>query len=82
MCLAIPGQIQLIQDDELRTGTVSFAGVTKEVCLALVPEAAIGDYVIVHVGFAISKVDEKAAKESLALIEQLSSGQTNEGSGS
>lgn len=80
MCLAIPGQIQRIQDDELRTGTVSFAGVTKEVCLALVPEAIIGDYVIVHVGFAISKVDEQAAKESLALIEQLSSGQTDEGS--
>ena len=80
MCLAIPGQIQHIQDDELRTGTVSFAGVTKEVCLALVPETFVGDYVIVHVGFAISKVDEQAAKESLSLIEQLSSRQTNESS--
>lgn len=80
MCLAIPGQIQRIQDDELRTGTVSFAGVTKEVCLSLVPEASVGDYVIVHVGFAISKVDEQAAKESLSLIEQLSSRQTNESS--
>jgi hydrogenase expression/formation protein HypC len=78
MCLAIPGQIQRIEDDELRTGTVSFAGVTKEVCLALVPEALVGDYVIVHVGFAISKVDEQAAKESLSLIEQLSSEQTSE----
>jgi hydrogenase expression/formation protein HypC len=78
MCLAIPGQIQRITDDALRTATVSFAGVTKEVCLALVPEAAVGDYVIVHVGFAISKVDEQAAKESLTLIEQLRSGQNNE----
>ena len=78
MCLAIPGQIQRIQDDELRTGTVSFAGVTKDVCLALVPEASIGDYVIVHVGFALSKVDEQAAKESLSLIEQLSSLHSNE----
>jgi hydrogenase expression/formation protein HypC len=78
MCLAIPGQIQRIEEDELRTGTVSFAGVTKEVCLALVPEASVGDYVIVHVGFAISKVDEQAAKESLSMIEQLSSGQTDE----
>jgi hydrogenase expression/formation protein HypC len=78
MCLAIPGQIQRIEADELRTGTVSFAGVTKEVCLALVPEASVGDYVIVHVGFAISKVDEQAAKESLSLIEQLNSGQTGE----
>ena len=80
MCLAIPGQIQRIQNNELRTGTVSFAGVTKEVCLALVPEALVGDYVIVHVGFAISKVDEQAAKESLSLIEQLSSDQTKESS--
>ena len=78
MCLAIPGQIQRIEDDELRTGTVSFAGVTKEVCLALVPEASIGDYVIVHVGFAISKVDEQAAKESLSMMEQLSSEKPNE----
>jgi len=78
MCLAIPGQIQRIADDELRTGTVSFAGVTKEVCLALVPEALVGDYVIVHVGFAISKLDEQTAQESLSLIEQLSSGQTDE----
>ena len=80
MCLAVPGQIQSIQNDELRTGTVSFAGVTKDVCLALVPEASIGDYVIVHVGFAISQIDEQAAKETLSLIEQLSSGQTHESS--
>jgi hydrogenase expression/formation protein HypC len=52
--------------------------VTKEVCLALVPEASVGDYVIVHVGFAISKVDEQAAQKSLSLIEQLSSCQTDE----
>jgi hydrogenase expression/formation protein HypC len=78
MCLAIPGQIQRIEENELRTGTVSFAGVTKEVCLALVPEASIGDYVIVHVGFAISKVDEQAAKESLSMIAQLTLEPTNE----
>lgn len=77
MCLAIPGKIQYIKDDDLRTGTVSFAGVTKEVCLALVPDALIGDYVIVHVGFAISKVDEQAAKESLLMIAQLDLDPTN-----
>lgn len=71
MCLAIPGQIQRIEPDELRTGTVSFAGVTKEVCLALVPEANVGDYVIVHVGFAISRVDEQAAEDTLALISRV-----------
>jgi hydrogenase expression/formation protein HypC len=80
MCLAIPGKIQAIDQNDLRTGIVSFAGVTKEVCLALVPEASVGDYVIVHVGFAISQIDEQAAKESLAMIAQLGHVSTSEGS--
>jgi hydrogenase expression/formation protein HypC len=67
MCLAVPGQVVAVQDDPLRTGTVSFAGITKTVSLAMVPEAAVGDYVIVHVGFAISRVDEEAARRSLEL---------------
>jgi hydrogenase expression/formation protein HypC len=65
MCLAVPGQVLSIDDDELRTATVSFGGVTKTVSLALVPEAGVGDYVIVHVGFAISKLDEEAARRTL-----------------
>lgn len=65
MCLAVPGQVLNIQDDQLRTATVSFGGVTKSVSLALVPEARVGDYVIVHVGFAISKLDEEAARRTL-----------------
>ena len=73
MCLAIPGQIQSIQENDLRKGMVSFAGIQKEVCLALVPEAKIGDYVIVHVGFAISKMDEQAARDTLAMIEEMGS---------
>ena len=72
MCLAIPGQIQSIEDGELRNGHVSFGGMVKDVCLAFVPDAQVGDYVIVHVGFAISKVDEVAAKETLAMYEQRS----------
>ena len=76
MCLAIPGKIESVQKYDLRTGVVSFGGISKEVCLALVPEAGIGDYVIVHVGFAISKVNEDAAKESLALLEEMN--QVNE----
>jgi hydrogenase expression/formation protein HypC len=71
MCLAVPGQVVTIQDDPLRTATVSFGGIAKEVSLALVPEATVGDYVIVHVGFAISKLDEQAARESLELMAQL-----------
>ena len=65
MCLAVPGQVLTIKDDTLRTATVSFGGVTKSVSLALVPEAGVGDYVIVHVGFAISKLDEAAARRTL-----------------
>jgi hydrogenase expression/formation protein HypC len=67
MCLAVPGQVMTIQDDPLRTGMVSFAGVTKSVSLVMVPEAQVGDYVIVHVGFAISRLDEAAARRSLDL---------------
>ena len=71
MCLAVPGQVLSITDDQLRTGTVSFGGVTKDISLALVPDAGVGDYVIVHVGFAISKLDEQAALRSLELMAQL-----------
>ncbi len=65
MCLAVPGRVLNIADDTLRMATVSFGGVTKSVSLALVPEAGIGDYVIVHVGFAISRLDEEAARRTL-----------------
>jgi hydrogenase expression/formation protein HypC len=71
MCLAVPGKIESVQEDDVRTGLVSFGGISKEVCLSLVPEAGVGDYVIVHVGFAISKVNEQTAKESLALLEEM-----------
>jgi hydrogenase expression/formation protein HypC len=71
MCLAVPGQVLVIQDDPLRTAAVSFGGIAKEVSLALVPEATVGDYVIVHVGFAISKLDEEAARRSLELYRDM-----------
>ena len=63
MCLAIPGKILSIAGDDplLRGGRVSFGGIVKEVNLAYTPEAGVGDYVIVHVGFAISTVDEAEA---------------------
>ncbi len=75
MCLAVPGQVVKIDEDQLRTATVSFGGITKDVSLALVPEAGIGDYVIVHVGFAISKLDEEAARRSLELFEAMRAAQ-------
>jgi hydrogenase expression/formation protein HypC len=74
MCLSIPGKLEKITaqlDDVFRTGRVSFDGITKEVNLSMVPEAQPGDYVLVHVGAAISVVDEKEAKETFALLKQL-----------
>jgi hydrogenase expression/formation protein HypC len=66
MCLAVPGQIQEIYESMgTRMGKVSFGGIVKEVCLAYLPEIAVGDYTIVHVGFAITKVDEHSAMQTL-----------------
>ncbi len=58
MCLAVPGKIESVQGDNIRTGVVSFGGISREVCLALVSETGVGHYVIAHVGFVISKVNE------------------------
>jgi hydrogenase expression/formation protein HypC len=68
MCLGIPGRIVGMTDDGLRMGLVDFGGIRREVCLAYEPDAAVGDYVIVHVGFAISRVDEEEAARTLAVI--------------
>jgi len=69
MCLGIPGRVLSIEDaDGLRMGTVDFGGVRKRACLAYVPETRVGDYVIVHVGFAISRVDEQEAARTLAVL--------------
>jgi hydrogenase expression/formation protein HypC len=69
MCLGVPGRITRVQQNDLmRMGKVDFGGVTREVSLAYVPEAEIGDYVIVHAGFAISRLDEAEAEETLELM--------------
>jgi hydrogenase expression/formation protein HypC len=66
MCLAIPGKVEEISSDGLiRMGRVNFGGVVKNVCLDYVPEIAVGDYTIVHVGFALSKIDEATAQQTL-----------------
>ncbi len=67
MCLAVPGQVlEIVGDDPLtRTGKVAFSGIVKEASLAFVPEAAIGDYVLVHAGFAITLLNETEARRSL-----------------
>ena len=73
MCLGIPGEIiQILNDEPMsRSGKVSFGGVVKEVNLAFVPEATVGDYVVVHVGFAISVVDEDEAQEVFEFLRQM-----------
>ncbi|MFI1991481.1 HypC/HybG/HupF family hydrogenase formation chaperone [Actinoplanes sp. NPDC020271] len=69
MCLGIPGRIiDVRQEDGLRMGTVDFGGVRKRVCLSYAPQAGTGDYVIVHVGFAISVVDAAEAERTLAVL--------------
>lgn len=69
MCLGIPGQVQEIYEkDGLRMGRVDFGGVRKEVCLEYLPELGLGEYAIVHVGFAIARLDEQSARESLRLL--------------
>ncbi|RXP44948.1 HypC/HybG/HupF family hydrogenase formation chaperone [Lutibacter sp. HS1-25] len=74
MCLSIPGKLIAITsqlDETFRVGKVSFDGIVKEVSLTLVPEANIGDYVLVHVGAAISTIDEDEAKKTFDLLKQL-----------
>ncbi len=72
MCLAVPGKVLSITGTDLdRTGKVSFGGVVKEVSLACVPEAKVGDYVVVHVGFALSVVDEAEAVQTLKYLRQV-----------
>ena len=69
MCLAVPGKVIAIDGQgEFRTARVDFGGVTREASLAFVPETTLGDYVLVHVGFAIAQVDEAAAREALEAL--------------
>jgi len=69
MCLAVPGKILSIEEqDGTRMAKVDFGGVVKDVCLVYLPDIGVGDYTIVHVGFAIQKLDEASALETLALF--------------
>ena len=72
MCLGIPGKLLAVHEqDGLMMGKVEFGGITKDICLAYVPEAQVGDYVLVHVGFAISRIDEQEAQEIFSYIQQI-----------
>ena len=72
MCLAVPGKILSLADrDGTLMSLVDFGGIKKDVCLQYIPDAAVGDYVVVHVGFAIQRLDEESAKRTLAEFEHL-----------
>ena len=72
MCLGIPGEVVAVrEEDGMRMGKVRFAGALRDVCLQCVPDAAIGDYVLVHVGMAISKLDAAEAERTYALLREL-----------
>jgi hydrogenase expression/formation protein HypC len=72
MCLAIPGRLLTKTNiGGVAVGQVQFGGIKREICLEFVPEAALGDYVLVHVGFAISRLDEAEARRTYELLEQM-----------
>jgi hydrogenase expression/formation protein HypC len=72
MCLGIPGKItEIYQKDSLQMAKVDFGGILKEACLVYVPEAKVGEYALIHVGFAISLMDEEEAQETLKLINEM-----------
>jgi hydrogenase expression/formation protein HypC len=73
MCLGIPGKIiEIYNNGNLTMGQIDFGGVVREACLAYVPEAKVGDYAIIHVGFALNLVSEEEAQETLELLRQIS----------
>ncbi len=73
MCLGVPGKIiEIYEKNGLRMGKIDFGGVSREACLAYVPEAEIGDYTIIHVGFALHRISPEEAEETLALFRELS----------
>ena len=73
MCLGVPGRVTRVETNEIgmTMGRVDFAGISKEVCLAYVPEAKVGDYVVVHVGFAISRIEEEEAQQVFRTLKEM-----------
>jgi len=72
MCLGVPGKIiEIYESNGLSMGKVDFGGVTREACLAYVPEVQVGDYTVIHVGFALHLISEQEAKETLELLKEI-----------
>jgi hydrogenase expression/formation protein HypC len=73
MCLAVPGKIvEIYETNGLLMGRIDFGGVVREACLTFVPEAKVGDYTIIHVGFALNLIDENEAQETLTILDEIS----------
>jgi hydrogenase expression/formation protein HypC len=82
MCLGIPGKItEIYNKDDLLMGRLDFGGIVKEACLAYVPEARVGDYALIHVGFAISLMDEDEALQTLKLVQDVAAFEGEAGDG-
>lgn len=78
MCLGIPGKVvEIRQQDDVPMGKVEFGGILKNICLAYTPEARLGDYVLVHVGFAISIIDEAEANETMNFLREIEAEMSN-----
>ena len=72
MCLGVPGKIvEIYEADGIKMGKIDFGGVTREACLEYIPEANLGDYTIIHVGFALHLISEQEAQETLALLREI-----------
>lgn len=73
MCLAVPGKVTSIDESnpELKMAKVNFSGVTKDVCIEWLPDVKIGEYVLVHVGFALNKIDEDDAQQTLKILKEM-----------
>ena len=72
MCLGIPGKVvEIYQADDMKMGKVDFGGVIKETCLEFIPDIQVGEYTIIHVGFAISKLDEEEAQRTLEMLREM-----------
>lgn len=71
MCLAVPGRVEkILEANGVLMGKVNFGGIVKDVCLAYVPDIQVGEYTIVHVGFALQRIDEQSAQETLKLFDE------------
>jgi hydrogenase expression/formation protein HypC len=72
MCLGVPGKIvEIYESNGLKMGKVDFGGVVREACLEYVPEVVVGDYTVIHVGFAISQLSEQEAQETLSMLREI-----------